>query len=377
MRVQTLDLTNFRNYRRLRLRLPAGRLVLIGGNGQGKTNLVDAIHILASGRSLRPGPEAAWVRFDAPASEGFARMRAELAGTEGPAEVEMIVARARPEAGEASGVRRRVRIGGAPRRLADLPGRLLAIGFAPADLGVWTGPPAGRRRWLDLAVAQLDRAYTAALETYEAVLTRRNALLRRLQGGVGRPSELGFWDEKLTEPALAITAARADYLARAQAPLRAGFQAMQGGARFDLDYCPAAAQPTAAALLAALRQRRDRDVQRGASGLGPHRDDLAPLIDGRPLAHVGSRGQLRMAALALKLGQYQLALEALGERAVLLLDDVAAELDAQRRRLLIDQLPPQAQTIVTAADASLLDDSALAAAPRFHVADGRIEPADA
>jgi len=269
VRVAQLQLANFRNYRRLTLDLPPGPSVIVGGNGQGKTNLLDALHILASAQSLRPGPEAAWVRFDAPAAEGFARLRAQITSDSGACDGELIVARTRPDDGETSGVRRRARVDGALTRLADLPGRLLAVSFAPADLNLWTGAPSGRRRWLDLAVAQVDQTYTAHLTTYENILTRRNALLRRLQGGLGRPTELEFWDDRISEPAVAVTRARAAYVAHVRAPVNLGFEAMRGGARLDLAYRASGLGLDAQGYRVALQQRRNRDIQRGASGLGP------------------------------------------------------------------------------------------------------------
>ncbi|MCY3959093.1 MAG: DNA replication and repair protein RecF [Chloroflexi bacterium] len=373
MRVAHLQLANFRNYRRLSLELPPGPSVIVGGNGQGKTNLLDALHILASAQSLRPGPEAAWVRFDAPASEGFARLRAEVHTGPGTAEVEMIVARTRPDDGECSGVRRRARVDGVLTRLADLPGRLLAVSFAPSDLNLWTGAPSGRRRWLDLAVAQVDPTYTAHLTTYENLLTRRNALLRRLQGGLGRPTELEFWDHRISQPAVEVTAARARYLARVRAPVNLGFEAMRGDARLDLAYRGAGIGLDPHAYRAALLKRRNQDIQRGTSGLGPHRDDLEARLDARPLAHVGSRGQLRLAALALKLGQHAVARHQRDEQPVLLLDDLAAELDPTHRQLLIDQLPGDAQALVTTADPDQLDETALRHAPRYQVVAGEID----
>lgn len=376
MRVAQLQLANFRNYRRLILDLPPGPGVFVGGNGQGKTNLLDALHILASAQSLRPGPEAAWVRFDAPPTEGFARLRAEINADSSTSEVEMIVARTRPDDGESSGVRRRARVDGVLTRLADLPGRLLAVSFAPSDLNLWTGAPSGRRRWLDQAVAQVNPTYAAHLTSYEGLLSRRNAVLRRLQGGRGRPTELEFWDERISEPAVLVTRARAGYVARVRMPVGAGFTAMQGGARLDIAYRASGLGLDADGLRAALLSRRDRDIQRGASGLGPHRDDLEARLDGRPLAHIGSRGQLRLAALALKLGQHAVAHRQRGELAVLLLDDIAAELDPIHRRLLIDQLPAQAQTLVTTADADLLRDTALVHAAHYRVAAGAIERVD-
>ena len=373
MRVAQLHLANFRNYRRLTLDLPPGPTVIVGGNGQGKTNLLDALHILASAQSLRPGPEAAWVRFDAPAAEGFARLRARVTSPSGASEVELIVARTRPDDGETSGVRRRARVDGVLTRLADLPGRLLAVSFAPADLNLWTGAPSGRRRWLDLAVAQVDPTYTAHLTTYENLLTRRNALLRRLQGGLGRPPELEFWDDRISQPAVAVTRARAAYVAHVRAPVNLGFEAMRGGARLDLAYRAAGLGLDAQGYRVTLQQRRSRDIQRGTSGLGPHRDDVDARLDGRVLAHVGSRGQLRLAALALKLGQHAVARDQRGEQPVLLLDDIAAELDPAHRRLLIDQLPEEAQALVTTADAAFLSDTALQHAARYRVVAGEIE----
>ena len=376
MRVAQLQLTNFRNYRRLSLDLPTGPSLIVGGNGQGKTNLLDALHILASSQSLRPGPEAAWVRFDAPAAEGFARLRAELDAESGASEVEMIVARTRPEDGESSGVRRRARVDGVVTRLADLPGRLLAVSFAPADLNLWIGAPSGRRRWLDLAVAQVDPTYTAHLTTYETLLTRRNALLRRLQGGQGRPAELEFWDHRISEPAVEVTRARAAYVAGVRAPVGAGFIAMHAGGRLDLAYRASGLGLDAGGYRAALRKRRSRDIQRGASGLGPHRDDVEARLDGRVLAHVGSRGQLRLAALALKLGQHTVARDRRGQLPVLLLDDIAAELDPEHRQLLMDQIPTGTQALVTTADEELVSGTALAGAARYRVVAGEIERAD-
>jgi len=310
---------------------------------------------------------------EAATAEAVAGLRAQRASGSGACEAEQWVAGTRPAGGEDSGVRRGARGAGALTRLAGLPGRLLAVSFAPADLNLWTGAPSGRRRWLDLAVAQVDQTYTAHLTTYENILTRRNALLRRLQGGLGRPTELEFWDDRISEPAVAVTRARAAYVAHVRAPVNLGFEAMRGGARLDLAYRASGLGLDAQGYRVALQQRRNRDIQRGASGLGPHRDDLEARLDGRVLAHVGSRGQLRLAALALKLGQYSVACDQRGEQPLLLLDDVAAELDPAHRRLLIDQLPKDAQALVTTADATFLNDTALQPAARYRVVAGEIE----
>ena len=367
MHVVTLHLLNFRNYARLDLELPAGPLVVHGGNAQGKSNLLDALHILATGRSMRGGPEAAWINVDAPDAAHFARIRAQVHAASGEERLELVVARTSP----GGGVRRRVRIGGAARRLADLPGRLHAVSFAPADLTLLTGPPRERRRWLDIALAQLDRDYVDTLADYDEVLTRRNALLRRIRAGQGRPRELDFWDARLAPLATRVARRRQSFAEALQPLLAAEYARITNDRSLALGYAATAAGE-ASDVEDALRRARSADVERGATSLGPHRDDLALNLDARPLASFGSRGQLRLAGVALKLAQFELAQRQTGERPVLLLDDVAAELDPHHRRLLLERLTPSAQTIITTADPAGLDAPALGDAAHLLVEDGRV-----
>ena len=351
MHVVTLHLLNFRNYARLDLDLPVGPLVVHGGNAQGKSNLLDAMHILATGRSMRSGPEAAWINVDAPDAAHFARIRAHVQAASGEEHLELVVART--SAG--GGVRRRVRIGGAARRLADLPGRLQAVSFAPADLTLLTGPPRERRRWLDMALAQLDRDFVAALADYEVVLTRRNALLRRIRAGHARPPELDFWDMRLAPLAVQVVRRRQQFVEALQPLLAAEYAQITDDPTLALSYAATATFSEPSEFAEALRQARPADVERGATGLGPHRDDLALHLGTHALASFGSRGQLRLAGVALKLAQFEFAQRRTGERPVLLLDDVAAELDPHHRRLLLERLTPAAQTIITTADPAGLD----------------------
>ena len=351
MHVVALHLLNFRNYARLDLELPRGPLVVHGGNAQGKSNLLDAVHILATGRSLRGGPEAAWINVDAPDAAHFARVRAHVQAAAAEEHLELVVART--SAG--GGVRRRVRIGGAARRLADLPGRLQAVSFAPADLTLLTGPPRERRRWLDMALAQLDRDYVAALADYDVVLTRRNALLRRIRAGQARPEELDFWDARLAPLADRIVRRRQVFAEALQPLLAAEYAQITDDPTLALSYAATATGADPSDFVKALRQARSADIERGATGVGPHRDDLVLHLRAHPLASFGSRGQLRLAGVALKLAQFELAQRRTGERPVLLLDDVTAELDPHHRRLLLERLAPAAQTIITTADPAGLD----------------------
>jgi len=376
VRIGRIELTNFRNYRRLALDLPEGLSLVVGSNGQGKTNLVDAIHILATGRSLRAGPEASWVRFEASSTEGFSRLYSSVVSVDGPTEVEVVVARTRPDEGEGSGVRRRVRISGVRRRVADLSGQLLAVSFSPTDLEFWTGAPSGRRRWLDTAVAQLDRAYMGTLEDYEALLSRRNALLRRVQAGQSSAVELGFWDERIAVPAVALGMARQHYLERLGSGVTEAFGTMGEALVFKIEYRPSSNMSDPLSYVAMLHEARDVDVARGTSGTGPHRDDIGGLLDGRLIAHVGSRGQLRVAALSLKLAQHDLVCLDRAEAPVLLLDDIGAELDLNHRELLMERIPRDAQVLATAADPDLLGDASVGPMVRFRVSDGEIVELD-
>ena len=372
MYVVELHLINYRNYQRLDLELPPGPLVVLGANAQGKSNLVDALHILATGRSLRGGPEASWIHLDAPESAPFARISAVVERAGGRIDLELIVARTNPGAGAASGVRRRVRVGGAPRRLSELPGRLQVVSFCPTDLTLLTGPLTDRRRWLDIALAQLDRRYLQSLSSYEALLSRRNAVLRRIQAQFAQPDELSFWDERLAEPAVDVLARRQTYI-EVLAPLAAA-EFSRAAALGTLTVAYRATAPCAepAAFRARLLERRARDIGSGATGVGPHRDDITAALDGRPLAHFGSRGQIRLAALAIKFAQFELARRRSGEAPVFLLDDIAAELDPQHRRLLLGRLPPGVQTLVTSADPAALESEALQNAPRLEVGGGTV-----
>lgn len=373
MHVAALHLLNFRNYARLDLELPLGPLVIHGGNAQGKSNLLDAVHILATGRSLRGGPEAAWINVDAPDAAHFARIRAQVQAAAAEEHLELVVART--SAG--GGVRRRVRIGGAARRLADLPGRLQAVSFAPADLTLLTGPPRERRRWLDMALAQLDREYVTALADYDVVLTRRNALLRRIRAGEARSQELDFWDARLAPLADRIVRRRQEFAEALQPLLAAEYARITDDPSLALSYAATATGAGPAELMEALRRARPADIERGATSLGPHRDDLELHLRARLLASFGSRGQLRLAGVALKLAQFELAQRRTGERPVLLLDDVAAELDPHHRRLLLERLAPATQTIITTADPAGLDAPMLGDAAWLLVESGRIRATNA
>ena len=374
MHVTALQLVNFRNYPRLDLRLSSGPNLMLGANAQGKTNLVDALHILATGRSLRGGPEANWVYVDAPRSAAFARLAVEVERRDGLTEIQMVVARTSPEAGADSGVRRRVQIGGVPSlfgRIAwSAPGGEL---FAAGTLGMFTGPPAGRRRWLDVALAQLDRFYLEALTEYERVLSRRNAAAapRSVRARAARGAR--FLGRADCHAGRLNSCPVAGSMWRSSAPWPARNST---GCRVG-QICPSPTPPRSTRRAPTSFGSRLRSAARATSSAMPVVADPIEMTSrsrwtGGPLAHFGSRGQVRLSALALKFAQFEIAHARAQDAPVLLLDDIAAELDARHRQLLFERLAPDAQMIVTSADPSAVDAPRLRGALRFMVEAGKV-----
>jgi DNA replication and repair protein RecF len=409
MRLNHLSLTNFRNYSRLELELPDRLTVLQGDNAQGKTNLLEAIHLLATGRSPRAGTERElinWLALDGPLP--YARLEADIGEGREAQRLELVLELA-PSANGGNGptVRKQVRINGVAKRALDLVGRLRMVLFLPEDIGLVAGAPGERRRYLDIALCQIAATYCRALGEYNRVLAQRNALLKRLRDEGGDPGQLNFWDERMAEQGSVLLHQRSQAvrdLDRIAADIHRGLT--DGAERLRLVYLPAldpdpAADGTARSangkarmlregashyharsraelgeqFVVQLRRSRAREIAAGISLSGPHRDDVAFSVDGRDLRAYGSRGQQRTGALALKLAEVQMMREAVGESPLLLLDDVMSELDAPRRHMLLEALAGVPQAIVTTTDWSDFTPELLAQARRLRVEGGRMLPA--
>ncbi len=397
MRLTHLSLTNFRNYVRLELRLPDRITVLQGANAQGKTNLLEAIHLLATARSPRSGAERElinWLVIESPLP--YARLVAEVADGHKTEQVELVLELGRNGGANGPVVRKQVRINGVPRRALDLVGRLRMVLFLPEDVSLVAGAPAERRRYLDIALCQIDPAYCRALGEYNKALAQRNALLRRLRDEGGDPGQLTFWDSQLAAHGSVVFARRAEavgYLDRSAAERHRDLT--EGAERLRLVYQPSldtgipsvnrSAGPdraapafdwqidrVAAAFAAQLRSGHSREINAGASLVGPHRDDLAFIVEGRDLRAFGSRGQQRTAALAVKLAEVAMMHEVTGEDPLLLLDDVMSELDARRRHALLDVLAGVGQAVITTTDWEDFSPTLLAQARRLVVVAGRV-----
>ncbi len=389
MRLQQLHLAGFRNYRRLALNLPAGISVFCGDNGQGKSNLLEAVYLLATSRSFRTRADRELLNWDQTAADSptgaFARVAALIERAGNGVRLDIVIAAVadaeRKDTGNGVSTRKQIMVNGVKRQPAELVGQLMVTLFTPADIDLVLGPPDLRRRYVDLTLSQTDRAYFRALTSYQRVLAQRNSLLRLLREGHGRLEQLTFWNDELQRAAVYIIDQRQAAIARLGVLLAPNYTILSGeDPAIELRYVsslddqqPAAsAAGTAERYAAALQRIRSREVAAGMSLLGPHRDDLAFLIDGRPLAAAGSRGQIRLVTVALKLAEVSFMREVTGETPVLLLDDVLSELDRRRRALLLSALATDQQVLITATDLESFSADFLAHCRRYKVQAGTV-----
>jgi DNA replication and repair protein RecF len=370
MRLERLEVVEFRNHDAASVDFPAGVSVLVGPNGVGKTNLLEAVGYLATLGSHRVGQDAALIR--AGAASAVVRAAVQRAGRRLLVDVEL-----RP----GSGVRGRVN--GAPvPRARDLLGVVRATMFAPEDLGLVRGDPEERRRFLDTLATQRLPRYHGSRQDYDRVLRQRNTLLRSAAGRL--PSSalatLEVWDEKLASAGAELWSERLRLVAALTPRVELAYQGLAGRDDVvDIAYVSSVAgtaglDPDPAKLAQALRERlvtdRAREVERGITLSGPHRDDLALALRGLPARTHASHGEAWSLALALRLGSHQLLAEE-GEEPVLLMDDVFAELDRQRRDRVAEAALAAEQTIVTAAVPEELPPELHAAV--FHVEPGSVQ----
>lgn len=381
MYLRRLSLTNFRCYRRLELDLPEGRIVVAGRNAQGKTSLLEAVYVLATTRAPYAVPDRRLVSWDAEDEVmPYSRVKGEVQRAAGEDTIEIVTLREEGDRGEARWTKR-ARVNGAPKRGMDVLGHLNVVLFTPRDTEVVSGPPAERRRYLDILLCQIDRAYCAALSRYNRLLSQRNHLLKRLRDRGGDRAELGIWDERLAEDGGLVLLRRAaavrwldERAAAVHERLAPGGGRLRIAHRAALDAETPAEEPAAAAaqLAASLLAHRDEEIARGATRSGPHRDDLSFLLDGIDLRDFGSRGQQRTATLALKLAEAALMREHTGESPVLLLDDVLSELDPERRRDLLTEVAEGGQSLVSTTEMAVLPASFLDGAHLLQVSGGRV-----
>ncbi len=361
MRVESVELRDFRNYERAAVGLGTGLTVICGPNGAGKTNLLEAVYFGLTGRSCRTSNEREVVRHGG----GPARVVVVTQGADGRHELEVAF-----QPGES----KRVRVDGVAAEGVALDARPPVAVFVPERLELIKGPPAHRRAHLDRFVAAVWPARAEARAGYGRSLAQRNALLARVRAGVAPEGALDPWDQQLASCGVALMASRAEAVERLE-PLFRGRAAELGlPRRAKIAYRPRSRTSEVEGLAAELRERRAQDLERGFTTHGPHRDDLALVHADRGLRAFGSQGQQRLALLALLFAERDVLAD-LGRPPLMLLDDVMSELDSDRRLRLVEAIRDGGQAVVTATepeevdgatacDLITVDDGTARAAPR-------------
>lgn len=338
-----LTLANVRNYASLEFSPQPGLNVFVGPNAQGKSNLLEAIALLGTGKSFRTARESEIVRSgmpsaalsgDALVSAGSVRLACSL------------------NLG-ATGLRKVYAVNGSGVRYASYLGKLRVVTFVPAHLGLISGPPAARRSLVNGALAQESPAYFAALAKYQKFLQQKNALLR---GSIALDEALlATYDERLVETGTSLMLARRGFVAALDERARAVYRSWVGDCDgpFEIGYAPdvpldvPTVDGVAAGFAARLACKRSAEVARRTSLVGPHRDDIVFRLGGIALAAFGSQGQQRTAVLALKVAEYGVLEARAGEAPLLLLDDVLSELDPERQRAFLRGVGSFSQAFVT------------------------------
>ncbi len=420
MHVRHLKLNSFRNYTELELTPGAGINILYGENAQGKTNVLEALSLLATTRSLRASRESELIRQGAEVAHVSAEVEREQMGE---AELEVSVFQTDKKA---------VHINGSKRpRVIDILGQFNAVFFGSIDLSIVTGEPADRRHYLNVEISQISPRYVYDLGHYKRVLAHRNRLLKELRDRPRPPQELGLdiWNEQLITYGAPIVEKRLFYLSRL-APLaeKVHRELTEGRETLEIRYLPSLRLPeppktiTSASagtrireesresryvseletipeslgesampqtppdspleatdsLSSAFRQQLTalelEEARRGTTLLGPQRDDIGFFINGVEARLYGSQGQQRTATLALKLAEFQLIEDYVGESPVMLLDDVMSDLDDSRRAHLLSWIRRRCQTFITCTSLRSFPKEILAEASTFHVVSGVITP---
>ena len=344
MQVKTLSLNHFRNYDQALIEPDAGVTVFTGPNAQGKTNILEALHLCCLGRSHRTARDEELIAW----GQHAARVSVKTLQQDGTHEVTVLLDKTQKK-------KKTVRIGlRQAERIGELLGHVCAVLFSPEDLQIVKSGPAERRRFIDMQLSQLRPAYFYALQRAVRTLNQRNALLKEIAKNGQLLPTLDAWDEQLARCGAVIVENRREAIERLGALAAASHASLTGGREtLGLRYMSQVSGQENAmeALLGKLRAARAEDLRRCTTTVGIHRDDLGITIDGKEARTFGSQGQQRSAVLSLKLAQLELAWEERGEAPILMLDDVMSELDPGRRRQLIERID-RVQTFVTCTDVS-------------------------
>ena len=377
-----LSLTDFRIFSRFDQDVPQKALILVGDNAQGKTSLLEAVYYLATLDSFQASSSVELINFSALQHDlAVSRIVGNYKKGKSDHQLEIRIIRDILNNGNTS-IRKEVILDGTQVKINKAVGHFNAVLFLPHMLQMVTGSPQLRRHYLNLTISQVDPLYSESLSDYNKALSQRNALLKQISDRSGDPDQLSYWDESLTRAGSYIVYARIQAindlellsatinqeLTRGEEILRMNYLPSYepmpnppGQIELPLDHPLDRSGVELKELEEGFREellaRREEDLSRGVTSLGPHRDELRFLSNGIDLGNFGSRGQLRTALLAIKLAEVDWLNEKTGHWPVILLDEVLAELDDTRRQDLLDRLVKTEQSLLTTTDLSLFSET--------------------
>lgn len=367
MFMKKLELKNFRNYSHLLLTFQNKVNVILGENAQGKTNLIEAIHVLALSKSHRTAKDKELIFWD----KEFAKIEGKIEKRTGPVSLGIVISKKGKKA-TINGLEQ--------KKLSEYVGNLNVVMFAPEDLALVKGPPQGRRRFLDMEIGQIDPVYMHHLTVYNKILRQRNFLLKEWKNDRQNEMMLDVLTAQLISHAAHVLKKRFAFLRSLDEWAdNIHFSITRGKEKLCLRYQPSVNVSDASDLSKlendfseAFSAARDKEIAQKTTLIGPHRDDFVFIVNDRNVQTFGSQGQQRTTVLSVKLAELELVRENIGEYPILLLDDVLSELDDQRQTHLLNAIQGKVQTFVTTTNVEGIHHETLQEATTFFVQNGEI-----
>lgn len=323
MFLRSLKIRNFRNFTEQKIIFRKKVTVLKGDNAQGKTNFLESIFFLATGKPIKSETDEEIIKLD----DMVVIVEGEIENLSESNQISTIIQKTE------EGPRKKFLVNGIPRRLLDYSGNLVVVYFRPEDIDLVTGSPSLRREYIDQTISQIDREYRKNLNSYQKIITQKNKLLKLIRDGLARIDELFYWNKEQLKLGIKIQEKRRNFFESINS-----YEKKFG--EFEYRYFPSEITEER------LQDYRDREIQAVMSLIGPHRDDFSFLLSEKNLAKYGSRGEQRTAVLDLKFTELIFFEAILGERPILLLDDIFSELDISHRQHVLD-LSKLQQTIIS------------------------------
>lgn len=357
MQIKSIELSNFRNYESLNIEFDENTTILYGDNAQGKTNILEAAYISGTSKSHKGSKDKEIIKFGK--EEAHIKTLAIKDNREYQIDIHL-------KNNKSKGIAiNRVPI----KRASDLFGILNIVFFSPEDLNIIKDGPSERRRFIDMELCQIDKIYLSDLTNYNKALNQRNALLKNIYGNNSLLDTLSVWDDQLTLYGKKIIKRREKFIEDINIVIKSIHSVITGNKEnIDIKYEPNIEDIF---FYDELIKNKEKDIRMATTSVGPHRDDISITVNGIDVRKFGSQGQQRTCALSMKLSEIRLVEQIIGEKPVLLLDDVLSELDSNRQNYLLDCIK-ETQTIITCTGLDEFIKNAFNVNKVFKVTDGSI-----